>query len=73
MLNFFQGFPYATIVCVSVLGDAYARLLRELLSSPSPVHAWILLSRLNANGQPIVILLPVGSILEGTKYSSIKT
>ncbi|KAA8545541.1 hypothetical protein F0562_020325 [Nyssa sinensis] len=66
VLNFFRGLPCTTIVCVSLLGGAYASLLRELLLYPSSIHAWILISRLNSNSQPVVILLPVNSILEET-------
>ncbi|KAK3002113.1 hypothetical protein RJ639_021722 [Escallonia herrerae] len=64
VLNFFQGLPSATIICISLIGGPYASLLRDLLLFPSSVHAWILLSRLNSCNQPVVILLPVNSILE---------
>ncbi|TQD99952.1 hypothetical protein C1H46_014456 [Malus baccata] len=42
-----------------------ATFLQELLSFPSCVHAWILVSRLNSKSQPIVMLLTVDSVLEG--------
>ncbi|KAK2664690.1 hypothetical protein Ddye_003264 [Dipteronia dyeriana] len=62
--DFFVGLPYTTIICISLLGDSYSTLLKELLLHPSCVHAWLLLSRLNPRSQPIVILLPVKTVLE---------
>lgn len=64
--DFFVGLPCATVICVTLLGGAYASLLQELLLYPSWVHAWMLFSRLNSKSQPIVVLLPVNTILEGT-------
>ncbi|GKC28178.1 separase isoform X1, partial [Tanacetum coccineum] len=48
--------PRATIVCISVLGDSYARFLRKLM--PHEYSA-----RLNSDHAPIVIALPLGSVL----------
>ncbi|KAL5787518.1 hypothetical protein ACOSP7_004467 [Xanthoceras sorbifolium] len=62
--DFFVGLPCTTIICISLLGDDYSTLLKELLLYPSCVHAWMLLSRLNSKSQPIVILLPVNTVLE---------
>ncbi|KAJ4717002.1 putative Separase [Melia azedarach] len=62
--DFFVGLPCTTIICVTLLGGAYANLLQELLPFPSCVHAWMLFSRLNSKIQPIVVLLPVNKILE---------
>ncbi|KAI9176721.1 hypothetical protein LWI28_006369 [Acer negundo] len=62
--DFFVGLPCTTIICISLLGDSYSTLLKELLHHPSCVHAWMLLSRLNPKSQPIVILLPVKMVLE---------
>ncbi|KAK0589698.1 hypothetical protein LWI29_017484 [Acer saccharum] len=62
--DFFVGLPCTTIICISLLGDSYSTLLKELLLHPSCVHAWMLLSRLNPKSQPIVILLPVKTLLE---------
>ncbi|XP_031277684.1 separase [Pistacia vera] len=62
--DFFVGLPCATVMCVTLLEGAYASLLQELLLFPSPVHAWMLLSRLNSKSQPIVVLLPVNTVLE---------
>ena len=72
VLRFFLHLPHTTIICLSLLGGALASFLTELLDYPSCTHAWILLSRLNANNQPVVALLPVDSILDG-KLSCIKT
>ena len=65
MLRFFQSLPCTTIVCISLLGGDFASLLTELLDYRSCTHAWILLSRFNSNSQPVVILVPVESVLEG--------
>ncbi|KAM1392417.1 hypothetical protein ACFX2I_019995 [Malus domestica] len=62
---FFAGLPCTTIICISLLGSPYASFLQELLSFHTCVHAWILVSRLNLKSQPIVMLLPVDSVLEG--------
>lgn len=53
------------MVCISLIGGASASLLNELLLHPSSVRAWMLLSRLCSRSQPIVLLLPVDSVLEG--------
>ncbi|XP_057494488.1 LOW QUALITY PROTEIN: separase-like [Actinidia eriantha] len=64
VLRFFQCLPCTTIVCISLLGGDFASLLTELLNYRSCAHAWILLSRFNSNSQPVVILVPVESVLE---------
>ncbi|KAM5574598.1 hypothetical protein ABKV19_013837 [Rosa sericea] len=72
----FSGLSCTTIFCISVLGDPYASLLQKLLCFPSHVHARILVSCLNSKNQPISMLLPVDSVLEGdsddVSYSGIK-
>lgn len=68
-MKFFEGLPCSTVICISVLGGALAGLLRELLHYPSSVIAWVLLSRLNLKSQPVIILMPVDSVLEGTLLS----
>ncbi|XP_062077222.1 separase isoform X2 [Humulus lupulus] len=62
--NFFQGLPCTTAICTSMLGGSFANLLQEVLQQPSCVSAWMLVSRLDSKSQPIVVLLPVDSILE---------
>ncbi|KAL1827171.1 separase isoform X3 [Daucus carota subsp. sativus] len=69
--NFYQSLPPATIICISLLGVAYASLLRELSSSPASVRAWILFSRLKSDGQPVFLLLPADSILGGDETTSL--
>lgn len=64
--NFYAGLPCTAIICISLLGRAYTSLLQELLLHPS-IHAWMMLSRLNSKNQPIVLLLPLDSVLEGIK------
>ncbi|KAJ0743876.1 putative separase [Helianthus annuus] len=66
VLNFFQGLPRATIICISVLGDDYASWLRNLLLY-EPTHSWIMLSRLNLDCAPIVVILPIVSISKGSE------
>lgn len=63
-MRFFQGLPCTTIICISVIGGADAILLRELLCCTT-ARAWILLSRLNSKSQPIFLVLPIESLLEG--------
>ncbi|XWS62549.1 hypothetical protein CRYUN_Cryun06bG0020800 [Craigia yunnanensis] len=64
VMNFCAGLPCTAIICISLIGSAYTSLLQELLLYPSSVHAWILLSRLNSKNQPVVLLLPLDSVLE---------
>ncbi|GJS63270.1 separase [Tanacetum coccineum] len=66
IINFFANLPHATIVCISVLGDTYARFLRKLMPHEYPARAWIMFSRLNSDHAPIVIALPLGSVLAGS-------
>lgn len=63
--NFFVGFPCTTAICISLLGGPYAYFLQELLDNPLYVRAWMLVSRLDSESHPIVLLLPVDSISEG--------
>ncbi|KAF8411822.1 hypothetical protein HHK36_004381 [Tetracentron sinense] len=62
--DFFLGLPSTTIICISLLGGDYASLLKKMLLFPSSFPAWMLLSRLNSKNQPIVMLLPVDTVLE---------
>lgn len=63
--RFFKSLPRTAIICVSVLGGVDSSLLQELF--PSSARAWMLLSRLNSEDQPIILLQPLDPILEGTK------
>lgn len=54
-----------TVICISLLGGAYASLVKDLLCYPTCVHAWMLVSRLNSKRQPVVVLLPVDPVIEG--------
>ncbi|KAG8650212.1 hypothetical protein MANES_07G013200v8 [Manihot esculenta] len=62
--DFFSNLPCTTVICISLIEGPYATLLQDLLMYPSCACAWMLLSRLNFKSQPIVMLLPVGSISE---------
>lgn len=64
--RFFGCLPCATVLCISVVDGSDAKLLQELLLCPSHIHAWMILSRLNRGSQPIVVLMPLDPILEGT-------
>ncbi|KAK6945493.1 hypothetical protein RJ641_013037 [Dillenia turbinata] len=59
--GFFECLPCSTVICLSFLGDPYASLLRDLLQYP-PAHAWMMLSRLNPEEQPVVVLLPLDPV-----------
>lgn len=68
--NFFEDLPSTTIVCVSLLGTSYASLLEELTHYPSGVSGWILLSHINADSQPAVLLLPLSTVLQDEETST---
>ncbi|KAL4372623.1 hypothetical protein AHAS_Ahas05G0000300 [Arachis hypogaea] len=59
--QFLGDLPSTTVICLTLLGHDYASLLKEF--SPS-VKAWILLSRLTFESEPIVALLPLHPISE---------
>lgn len=63
--KFFAGLPSTTIITISLLGHDYISLLQELLSYPTCVQAWMLVSRLSFKNDPVVMLLPLDSILQG--------
>ncbi|GAB4852538.1 hypothetical protein Ancab_016752 [Ancistrocladus abbreviatus] len=63
VLKFYESLPSTTIVCLSLLGGAYPMLLQKFLPH-RPVHAWMLLSNLNALSEPVVILIPLNSVLQ---------
>ena len=67
--NFFESLPSATVVCMSLLEGSYTSLLEELAHNSSGLHGWILLSHLNGDYQPAVVLLPLNSILQGNFFS----
>ncbi|KAM7250817.1 hypothetical protein ACFE04_022700 [Oxalis oulophora] len=62
--DFFTLLPSSTIICMSLLGSAYAKLIGKFTPYPSIPNAWMLVSRLNSKGQPVAVLLPVNSISE---------
>lgn len=66
--DFFKSLPNIPIICISLLGGDYANLIGEMLFLPSFFPAWILVSRLVANNQPVVMLLPVNLIEEGNNF-----
>ncbi|KAJ4962506.1 hypothetical protein NE237_022445 [Protea cynaroides] len=66
VMDFFQGLPSTTVICISLLGGGYANLLREMLHFPSSFPAWMQLSRLNSKCQPVVMLLPVNLVSQET-------
>ncbi|XP_022978634.1 separase isoform X2 [Cucurbita maxima] len=69
--KFFDGLPCVAMVCISLIGGDLACLLQQILHFPSSVHAWILVSHLNSKRQPLVLLLPVETILKDSEdYSN---
>ncbi|GLT85957.1 hypothetical protein SLE2022_041220 [Rubroshorea leprosula] len=70
VIKFFEDLPCTSIICISLLGGSYANLVKELLLYHSCPHAWMLLSRFNSKNQPLVVLVPVGSVLEDNDDSS---
>ncbi|KAK1428290.1 hypothetical protein QVD17_17121 [Tagetes erecta] len=67
ILEYFQGLPRATVICLSMLGDDYASWLKDLLPYKSHTHAWVMFSRQTSESAPIVIVLPIDSILGSSK------
>ena len=63
--KFFARLPLTTIIGISLLDREYTSLLQELLLYPACVRAWMLVSRLNFKTEPVVMLLPLDSILQG--------
>ena len=63
--KFFASLPLTTIISVSLLQNEYTSLLQDLLPCPTPVRAWMLVSRLDFKTEPVVMLLPLDSILPG--------
>ncbi|KAK8469090.1 hypothetical protein PHAVU_006G212401 [Phaseolus vulgaris] len=62
--KFLSGLPSTTIISISLLGHDYISLLQELLPYPTCVQAWMLVSRLSFKNEPVVMLLPLDSILQ---------
>ncbi|XP_058750289.1 separase-like isoform X2 [Vicia villosa] len=62
--KFFAGLPLTTIIGISLLEPEYTCLLQELLPHPRCVKAWMLVSRLNFKTEPVVMLLPLDSVLQ---------
>ncbi|XP_038885485.1 separase isoform X3 [Benincasa hispida] len=69
--TFFDDLPSVTVVCISLIEGDLACLLQQILHFSSSVHAWFLMSHLNSKRQPLVLLLPVETILKGSEdYSN---
>ncbi|CAN6476418.1 unnamed protein product [Victoria cruziana] len=67
VLGFFQHLPSTSILCISLIGGDCANFLSEMSLLPcAHVPAWIFLSRLTKNQQPVSFLLPVDVICQGT-------
>ncbi|XP_061337166.1 separase [Gastrolobium bilobum] len=69
--KFLAGLPSTTIISISLLGCDYTSLLQELLPYRTCVQAWLLVSRLSFKTEPIVMLLPLDSILQDEGNQSI--
>ncbi|KHN33472.1 Separin [Glycine soja] len=71
--KFLAGLPSTTIISISLLGRDYTSLLQELLSYPTCVQAWMLVSRLSFKNEPVVMLLPLDSILQASCEGDLST
>ncbi|KAL9237436.1 hypothetical protein vseg_011984 [Gypsophila vaccaria] len=69
MSNFFESLPDSAVVCISFLGKSYVTLIDGLMHYPSSVYGLLLLSHLNADSQPVVILLPLSSLVDDVESS----
>lgn len=67
--DFFIDLPSLTIVCMSMLGGDYGDIIMELLHLPSSFPAWLLVTRFFSMKRPVVMLLPVDTVVEGTLTS----
>lgn len=66
--KFLDGLPPTTIMCTSFFGHAYASLKKKLLSHPTSGKTWMLVSRWSVQTEPVVMLLPLNSIVEGMYF-----
>ncbi|KAK9665217.1 hypothetical protein RND81_14G098400 [Saponaria officinalis] len=69
MANFFESLPDSAVVCLSFLGKSYVSLIDGLMHYSSSVYGLLLLSHLNADSEPVVILLPLSSIVDDVESS----
>lgn len=65
MNKFLDDLPSTTIICASFFRQTYASLLKKLLSHPTSIEAWMLVSRKSVQTEPVVMLLSLNSIVEG--------
>ncbi|PIA27894.1 hypothetical protein AQUCO_07400019v1 [Aquilegia coerulea] len=70
ILGFFRLLPSTTVICISVFGSDYGSLLRDVLSDHVASPAWVLLSRLNSENEPTVMLLPSDVIPKDMAYDA---
>ncbi|PIA27888.1 hypothetical protein AQUCO_07400015v1, partial [Aquilegia coerulea] len=68
--DFYQLLPSITVICVSLLGSDYASLLSHLLPDHFSSPALLLLSRLNSDNDPIVMLLQSDVIREDMDHNA---
>ncbi|KAF5184255.1 Separase [Thalictrum thalictroides] len=68
--DFYQLLPSITVICVSLLGSDYASLLSHLLPDHFSSPALLLLSRLNSDNDPIVVLLQSDVIPEDMDHNA---
>ncbi|CAH9052128.1 unnamed protein product [Cuscuta europaea] len=67
VLKYFESLPSATVVCISFIAGTLATLLGQLLCRPSPIQSWILLSRMSSTNNPVLVVLPINSVLKDTE------
>ncbi|WJX63667.1 separase [Trifolium repens] len=65
LTTFLDGLQCTTIMCMSFVDRKYTHILEKFLSRSSA--AWMLVSRRSVKAKPIVILLPLQPIVEGSE------
>lgn len=69
VMEFFNGLPRVTILSISCFRDGYGGLPREILPYSATTHAWLMISRFNLKGVPMVVILPISSVFQGIYLS----
>lgn len=65
IVQFFEGLPAITIVCISLLDDGIEKLLGDFLPN-SNTKSWSMLSRIPSSNIPVSIIRPIQTIIQKT-------
>ncbi|KAK8943250.1 hypothetical protein KSP39_PZI008971 [Platanthera zijinensis] len=60
--EFYNKLPGVSVICISLLGGDYTKLLGEVLLLPFRFSTWLLITQFDASSQPINIFLPADLI-----------